>query len=509
MDKGVGRGGFLFPRIYQEGKAKVLKSLQQGEQDLMDVSRWELADEFMAFILQSKFLEFADRTYPTPRVAHYVPVWFLLSCRVVMSLCCECSYHTLWSLLRAGPILMRVGMNIVAPLGFNNKNKYPRITPLHPDTVRKYFKDTSAKAIRRWFTTDIQRWFHTQDVFDDQGIFVLDQTHIVVPDNKNYLGAIPMPVDEFGHLYPNLSQLSDEQKKVLRYHPCYVLSTLLHLAPQQQRFHFAAYEWDSGNTDELTQARKIIDNFLGDNKQKIKLLIIDRGYISGEFISYVKLQYDVDVLLPLKTSMTQYIDAIALSKLPDAAWVTVQPKGSITSDPSRSVKACTISDIKLWDQCSVSLFTTVVNVEYSEGNDLVQRQYVLCSTKPFQSADDVVIAYAMRITTEERFRQLKLSWNVCDFSSPHASLIETHIAFTLLTFSLLQLYLTNAKLQHKAKQMISSLKNERHLDQSLVVYAQEHFGLFSPKEYLAIVTQLSQEARSKFNQDLTDSSHQL
>jgi hypothetical protein len=53
----------------------------------------------------------------------------------------------------------------------------------------------------------------------------------------------------------------------------------------------------------------------------------------------------------------------------------------------------------------------------------------------------MVTHYDLRAKTEERFRQLKRSWYIAAFPSPHTSLVESHVCFTLFTYSLLQLYL--------------------------------------------------------------------
>jgi hypothetical protein len=250
-------GGFSFPRIYKESKAKVLECLSKGVFDLIDVSRWNLADEFLAFILQRKFLEYADKTYPNPREKNEVPVWFLVSCQLLLKALGEISYKALESLLRAGPILTRIGFNVVAPIGFNDKNKKVRETPVHHDAVRKFFKDTDPLEMRRWFSTSLQRWFRAEGAFDAEGVYILDQTHVVVPDNPNYQDAERMPVDEHGQRYSNFNELTEEQKKALIYHPCYTLLTLLHLNLKKETAHFAGYEWGAGNEDELPQASKI------------------------------------------------------------------------------------------------------------------------------------------------------------------------------------------------------------------------------------------------------------
>jgi hypothetical protein len=70
--------------------------------------------------------------------------------------------------------------------GFNNKNRRERISPIHHDTARKFFKDTDPKELRDWHNKDVQQFISRNRGFDKHGIFLLDQTHVVVPENENY-----------------------------------------------------------------------------------------------------------------------------------------------------------------------------------------------------------------------------------------------------------------------------------------------------------------------------------
>ena len=80
----------------------------------------------------------------------------------------------------------------------------------------------------------------------------------------------------------------------------------------------------------------------------------------------------------------------------------------------------------------------------------------------------------MRTQIEERFRQFKRDWYIADFPSPDSSLIESHVCFTLLTYSLLQMYLRREDLQKLTHKMISTLRAEEHLGKDAVlVYAKD------------------------------------
>lgn len=509
MGQEIGAGGFFFPTVYREAKNKVVALLQQGKVSLVETSRLSLADRFMAFILQSEFLTFADQSYPNPRKKNEIPMWFVISCQFILRLHPEKAYSALGTLLKSGPILSRIGFNVGAPLGFNDKNKYPRETPVHQDSVRKFFRDTDQAAMRKWYCGDLQTWFRRMGCFDSSGVFILDQTHLVVPDNEHYLDAVRMPVDEHGQRYKNFDELTPDQRKTLKYHSAYALSTLLHLSYKHQAFHIAGYEFGPGNEDELPQARKLLLSYFQHNKPgAMKLLIADRGYISGEFITWLKTQCHVDVIIPLRKDMAIYQDALAISAMPDTKWTPLSHVDDIRK--ARIIRACTIDNIKLWDECQVSLYVTVVEAEQKgEDDEVLKRKFCLCSTKKFDSPHPVISSYQLRTNVEECFRQLKNDWRINRFPSPCSSLLEAHVSFTLLTYSLLQLYLMRSDLQSQTNRFLSSLRREELNDKNdIIVYADQYFGAFSAKEYSCLINQLNPEVRQLFTDNLNASPHQ-
>ena len=500
----AGRGGFFYPQIYKQSKDYVTKRFKEGEIDHADFSFWGFADKFFAYLLQCNFFKFVDQTYPSPRKKTEVPIWFLVSCQISMRMALKSSYSSLPSLLlNAGPILLRMGFNVSRDkLGFNNKNKKKRQTYIDHSTVLKFFKHTGYQEIRQWYNQDVQEWFSSQQYTDSKGVYILDQTHCVVPDNKKYEDAVKMPVDEHGQLYKNLKDLTPEQRKAIKYHPCYALSLLMNLSTSNNSFHIAGYDWGSGNTDELPQAKKIIENFFKVYpRKKMKLLIVDRGYLDGSFITELKKDYGVDVLIPLKKSMSQYEDAIALSKLDDVEWEEFFDYDNDNVQIVARYKSCMIKKISLWDKCQVPLNTIVVIKEKLNENGEVykSKQWILATTKKYKKSSLAVLDYKLRFLIEERNRQLKNFWNIAKFPSPQKSLIEAQISFVLLAYSQLQSYMHNKKLEKYAHKTISKLKEEESLGlNNVVAYVDGRYAIYDMKEAFNIINNLkTEEARQR------------
>ncbi len=376
-----------------------------------------------------------------------------------------------------------------------------RTSPIHHDAARKFFKDTDPLKLRDWHNNDVQRFIRRNRGFDKHGIFLLDQSHVVVPDNDNYKDAVKMPVDEHGQLI-DMSRMTKEQKKVVKYHPCYALSELLHIGKDEQSFIFAGYQWGPGNTDELVQGRPLVTDFVNAvGKGVMKLLIVDRGYISGEFVTYVKGDSGSDVLIPLRSNMDALTDPVRIAESFNYKWSKYK---EYTKYGIRYTEEVTlVGDVDVWKGCEVPLYTSIMRITGSDGS---VRYWGLSSTFKPKDAKESFELYELRTQIEERHRQVKKFWYINKFSSPDRSLIEAHVMFTLLTYSLIQLYLNKKHLNALANKTISSLKSEEQMGlNSVIVYSGNYFSVFDLDEYTEIMVDLKEEARLRLQKWIKES----
>lgn len=508
-DPSIGSGGFDLPQIYTHQQQQTLDCLKRGDIDYADLSQWSFADEFLCFILQTKFLEFADRTYPNPRKRNLVPIWFLIASQFVLRCHNRFRYHDLRYFLNAGSILTKLGLNtsMRGVVGFNGLNTYERKTACDPDAVRKYFKDTDPDDMRRWYNQTLQGWFQGHKVYDSDGLYILDQTHLVVPDNPNYAGAKRMPVDEHGQLYKhvNLSQLTEEQKKALVYHPCYALSCLLHVAPSGDLYHISGYDFGPGDTDELVQAHALVPQFCQRHPGKMKELIVDRGYISGPFVGLLKKTHNVDVLIPLRRSMNDFEDAFAIAKRKNA-WVTTELEKDESGRVIKQTETVLVEHMDLWEDCPVPLNVYVSRTQRwsNKKNELESYEWALASTKRYPDENAAIERYALRTSVEERYKQLKTFYNLAKFTSPSPGLMEAHLCFILLTYSLLQLYLRRHELRELTHRVIETLRMQERLGHdAVVIYAGDSFAVLNLDDYSLILIELDPEPKQKLKTIMT------
>jgi hypothetical protein len=488
--------------IYKENKAFVLEYLKQGMVDYFDFSSWPFQDHFFAFLLSTHFFSECANTYPNPRKKQEVPLWILLVCEILLKLHTTSSHSRLPGILKSGPILSRIKFNLqVNPNGgFNNKNKKKRDVVLHHDSVRKFFKATEPDKLRRWYNNDFIRFLRRKRAFDKQGIFLLDQSHIVVPRNRNYIGVDYLLVDEFGHRI-DTTGMSVEARKSLKSRPCYTVSEIVHVNKYDQCAIVSGYDWGGGKEDELPQARRMVDMFVNSvGKGVMKILVVDRGYIDGAFITYVKQKYNIDVVVPLRKNMEMLRFGIQLAQsdlCPDN-WKVYQTY--VKNHTTYTEEVICIPDTYTWDECDVMLHLSLMRVISSDENEEPVYWGLATTYKP-KNVKDIFDTYKLRSKIEERYRQHKHFWNLHKFSSPSISLMETHVAFTLMTYSLLQLFLNKRHLTDLANKTIETLREEQKLGKdSVIVYKKNNFAVLDFDFYTELIADMPYEGRKKIKE---------
>ncbi|MDZ7926466.1 MAG: hypothetical protein U5L46_04950 [Agrobacterium sp.] len=138
----------------------------------------------------------------------------------------------------------------------------------------------------------------------------------------------------------------------------------------------------------------------------------------------------------------------------------------------------------------------MMRTKASDSNDYTY--WALATSFKPKKAKEAFETYALRTEIEERHRQLKLSWHINDFSSPHESLVEAHVLFTLLTYTLVQLHLVKKHLVELTSKTIETLKAEESVGtNSVIIYHGNYFAVFNLDDYTLIVADLEPHARDR------------
>lgn len=485
--------GFI---VYEENKPKVKRALQEGLIEYLDLSRWSFIDNFFGFLLSANFFKWSAQTYPTPRVKQEVPVWFLLSCSLQMKLHTTASFHALPGILRSGSILTRLKFNLGEKNGgFNRKNKKPRKTAVDQDTVRKYFKTTNPFAMQLWFNHDVVKWIRRHRGFDKRGRFILDRTYLFVPDNENYEQADLLPFDKNDNLV-DPQNMTEDQLKEITWRYCYGLTTLLHISQIEGElvYIYAGAELAGGKRSALKASEQLVEGLVeAIGKGVIKELIMDRGFLKGEMIAKWKEQYKIDSLIPLKRNMQAFTDVLGLARLKGHKWHLYREEKGSSKEIVVKEEITGFANITSWDSCTVPLRVALMRKTEKNKEEQI---WALASTKTEGSYKEFFEEYDLRAQIEERHRQFKLYWWIAKFTSTDFSLVCHHVLFSILVYTLIQLYLSRKQLQSLANKTINSLKQEEKLGtNTVIVYARQNFATFDVDEFAEILLELKEPSR--------------
>jgi hypothetical protein len=530
--------------VFEYDQEQVLENFRGGEFDFVDGVSEVAETEFFRYIGAKKILEKLAETYPSPREKEEVPLWMYVASNLSMRLHGVHSFHAYPYVIRCGGMLNAFGPDVARKTkhpetgdvtlscsGFNDKNSYDRQTPCDQDYLRKLARATEPEQLHRWFNRDVMQILKQHKAFDPEGIFLGDASYLFVPDNPNYEYSVRMLFDEHNHPVDS-KRVTAEQRAHCQWRRCYKMVSLVHTNRSGDYFLYAGLSVVAGNKHEGPVLWGLVDGFVeAVGVGVMQRLILDRGFIDGEQIGRCKKNHGIDILIPLKKNMDLYEDVLGLVREKKVKFEPYSPppikpaadpkpthvpeeirqrekkrqktlkqrKNSAPAPPPdkvlvRSEVAC-ISDFRTWSSCPVPLNLTVNREHYADGHD---DTWVLVDTgnagKRAGARDD----YRLRTGIEERHRQLKCFVDLVDFTSRKFSLICNQVIFVALAYSLMQLFLLRMKRSALNRHTQPRLRHQlMPTDSVIIVYYNNRFALFTPREYTEILLTLSAEAGKK------------
>jgi len=313
------------------------------------------------------------------------------------------------------------------------------------------------------------------------GLFILDASFIPLPDNINYQNASRVRLDKDGNH-------AEDDDRDARNTLCYKLSSLLNTDKEASYYIYAAARLDSGCANGLHEGKELVENFIAGGGY-ISTLLIDRGYLDGEMLTDFKRKYKINWIIPLKKNMSAYDDAVGLSRAKNAKWELYKTEQDRDGFTIAKEEVITFAHITSWEQLDVPIYISVKKTtDYQEGD---VSYFVLAYTKRYSTPAEAFDLYAKRTKIEERHRQLKGWWSLASFTSTSYSLVLTQVFSTLVTYSLMQLYLISSDMQDLARKTIDTIvKREKRGRYVVICYSGSNYGVFDIDEYSFIIMDL-------------------
>jgi hypothetical protein len=538
---------------FQHDRKFVLEALQRGEVDLVEnVSEAAEADLF-SHLIRRQIIHRLAETYPSPRKKHEVPVWLYLASEICLKLHGCQAYHAFPRLLRSGGLIDALGPQLggrktrhpetgdvtLACPGFNDKNDYDRQTPCDQDFLRKFARDTDVDLLHAWFNRETPRCLRSLGLFDPEGLFIGDASHLFVPDNPRYENSDLLWFDDHNH--PVDASQVDLTDKRYQQHRCYKLVSLIHVNRKLDFFFLVAARVVPGRRHECPILYELVEEVVrAVHNNVIHVLIVDRGLIDGEQIGRLKQDFAIDTIVPVRTNMDLYADAIALTRRRDFTWEPYAPppapaepkplrparvdkreakrQQTLAQRKADQAKAATLQSppapppippktllghargLLSWSSCPVPM-TAIINREFDERGQ--SSDWVLAYTSDRLSAAQIRSTYDLRPAIEERHRQFKCFWDLTRMHSCAFSLVVNQALFALLAYTLVQAHLVlrqrqqlNPGIWERARLLLAPTL------EVVAVYYRQRVCLLSLAEYGKILLEIEEPARTKLRDKL-------
>ena len=227
---------------------------------------------------------------------------------------------------------------------------------------------------------------------------------------------------------------------------------------------------------------------------------MDMGYIDGGIISTMKLKRKVDTLIPLRSNMNGYKDAIESAYYHDDI-----PWEKHPTREHQEIKKVEHVDY-FWDECDVPLIGCVVR-ELEEGKDGSggredYKHWVFATTRLSLTGKRIIETYQLRPEIEEDHRQWKDgAWDMSKFTSTNLVQILYHVMCVLLSYNLCEIYSNTIKGQQFARKTLRQLTREqaRRHEVAVLVFVGSYYAVFDIRYFTGILIRLGQDALNRLS----------
>jgi len=418
-------------QIIYQNQEKIIKKLNTGDVDAIELAVEQITDEFMIYGLRSGLIDELSKTFPDPRKEEEISTKLILSASIAGH------FQDMYALsqspyaLHSPTLLAELGLNVkVLSEGEGVSRRGTKQNALfNGDVIRKMLNSIQPDDLINWYNKNVGKAYLRQSGYRPS-FHILDCTDLEVNfDNENYEGS--------GIVKRKKKKNGKEEEETKR---GYKLGSLRSLLDDGGIITGIAYGAINVHDLELCKDLLMVSPMLksGDT------ILFDRAYIDGVRISRLKKKRHVDVIIPLRSDMLAYEDSLVTAYHPES--------GSWEKHPNRDGQEIKrIEHVEwMWEGCTVCLNGCVVRY-LKEGKDGTKgrqdyEHIVLVSTNLSLTGKAILEQYDLRSEIEEDHRQWKEGmWDMTVFTSTSLIQVLYHVICVLLSYNLQQVYANTEK----------------------------------------------------------------
>jgi hypothetical protein len=467
-----------------ENRAAVAEKLRRGEYDGLVQTGMGRADELVYLMASLKFFDHLDQIRVTEERAG-IPNDLQKRCLALMPvLGIPTIANTPERLFKDAGLLHFLGCtaqqiaNGFTRRGPKKKKQQPKRVPFHEDDLRNLLKTIAPAHTQRFFNNCIGEFFRAKYVRG--GTYAIDGTEILVGDAKTFegTGTITVPVRH------------KDGSTTYETKTGYKLIYLLNLKPDRELV--VSYRLVPLNTNALQVVREMVTETLQvGGAGTIELLLMDREFVEGDLINWLKGDHGIEVIIPVKKNMDILADMRGLERIDQRPWQTYtklvwrrvhqdQPKQKVVVP----VRVKGFESLTTWSSCDIPLN----GILQLQDDETPEDAHGLVTTLPVQDAIRIDRQYSARWGIEnDGNRELKQGWDLETLWGRSLAAVTMSVVMKLLGYNYVKLFHTRSASRLIANGM--RRVRARVLDEGfqVIVYAGKEFGVFHIEEIATLL----------------------
>ncbi len=471
--------------IYQD-QEKIIKKLNTGDVDAIELAVEQITDEFMIYGLRGSLIDELSNTFPDPRKQEEISTKIILSASIAGHFADMYALSQSPYALHSPILLAELGLNVkMLSKGEGiSKRGTKQNAPFNGDVIRKMLIKISPKELICWYNKNIGKAYLRQSGYRPS-FHILDCTDLEVNiDNENYEGSGVVKRKK-------KKKNGKEEEETRRGYKLGSLRSLLDDGGIITGIAFGAI-----NVHDLELCKDLLTNSpmlrAGDT------ILFDRAFIDGLTISRLKEKRHVDVIIPLRSDMLAYEDSLVTAYHPESSDWEKHPNRE-----GQEIKR--IEHVQwMWEGCSVGLNGCVVRYlkEGKDGSNGRQdyEHTVFVSTALRLTGKEILGRYDLRSEIEEDHRQWKEGlWDMTNFTSTSLIQIVYHVICVLLSYNLQQVYTNTEKGERFSEKTLRQIRREqtRRHEVSMIVYSGDSYVLIGAKLLIGYLLRLPKEIQMR------------
>jgi hypothetical protein len=235
----------------------------------------------------------------------------------------------------------------------------------------------------------------------------------------------------------------------------------------------------ANESGDVTQGKALIDELMPIVGRQAKRLIVDRGFISGKWVSQLKAN-GTDTVIGLRSNMTLHQDMLSLASEDDTIWLEARPPKYHANRPVRHIAY--LSDLNLWEECTVPLAGIVIRDTYADRVEY----YTIVTTDLSAEPEQIHEWIRSRWAIEETFMEESRYGSLNHVGSCRPGVASAIAHFSFVAYTLLKLFARKEQAEEKLQRPKLPFAGVE-----LVVYWRGNYAIIHPSKLVEIVAKHS------------------